>query len=261
MNEQMPDPAAPPALPSSWPEPQPPPARTSRVKAGILGVGAVVVVLAGKILLGVVAGAVVSSTLGAVFGTPYERLPSDQRSQLEARLTVAVGSGFNSLSDADKRAKVLSMLTSGLPRLSDTILIERVQLFTTSLQIADPALCATVSRGIFQGKVDDAAADKVIAGLETTSFGRWIEINVEAIEAQSGSASPARTLSSAATDAMYRAVFSVLPAKDLATITAVSNGNTVTDADVCTAARDLYQAGKSLGSTDLATFALTDVAQ
>jgi hypothetical protein len=253
-------PVTPPALPSSWPEPQPIPARRSRVRAAIVGIGAVVVVLGGKILLGVVTGAVVSSTLGAVFGSPFQRLSSEQRTQLEARLTAAVGSSFDGLSDADKQARILTLLKAGLPRLSDTILIERVQLFTTALQGADPSSCAAVARGSLLGRPDEAAAEKVIGGLETTSFGRWVEINVQAIEAEKSGAPPARTVSSTASEAMYQAILGVLSGKDTATITLVTTGGTAADADVCTAMRDLYNAGRTLGPADLATFALSDVA-
>jgi hypothetical protein len=253
-------PVTPPSLPSSWPEPQPSPARRSRVRAAIVGIGAVVVVLGGKILLGVVAGAVVTSTLGAVFGSPFQRLPTEQRTQLEARLTAAVGSSLDGLSDTDKQARIVTLLKAGLPRLSDTILIERVQLFTTALQGADPSSCAAVARGSFLARPDDAAAAKVIGGLETTSFGRWIEINVQAIEAQKSGTPAARTVASTASQAMYQALLGALPSTDIATITLVTSGGTAADADVCTAMRDLYNAGRTLGPTDLATFALIDVA-
>jgi hypothetical protein len=100
----------------------------------------------------------------------------------------------------------------------------------------------------------------MIGGLETTSFGRWIEINVQAIEAQQTGATPARNVSSTASQAMYQGLLGALPSKDIATITLVTSGGTAADADVCTAMRDLYNAGRTLGPTDLATFALIDVA-
>jgi hypothetical protein len=250
-----------PAVPSSWPEPTPAPARKTRLRAAILGVGAVVVVLGGKIVLGLAAGAVVGSAVGAFFGGPFERLPSDQRSQFDTRLTAAVGSTFNGLSDTDKKARILAMLEGGLPRLSDPILIERVSLFTTALHSADTATCAAVARGSLLGKPDATAADKVIGGLDTTPFGRWVEINIEAIEAEKLGAIPARTVSSAASDALYASLFDSLTPTDTATITAVTGGGTATDADACAALRNLYGSGKALGSADLANFALLDVSQ
>ncbi|MBA2383024.1 MAG: hypothetical protein H0V73_13020 [Chloroflexi bacterium] len=224
-----------------------------------IAIGAVVIGIGGKILLGLAAGAVVGGTLGALFGGPFARLPADQRSQLDARFTAAIGSRVDGLSDTDKQRRVLTLVKTGLPRLPDSVLIERVQLFTTALERTDVATCAAVARGSLQGKVDEAAAEKTIGTLETTAFGRWVEINVEAMEAENSGAPPPRTVAQAASDTMYRQILGQLSTDDTTTIAAVAKGGSATDEDACAAMRHLYAPGKSLDPVDLAAFALADV--
>ena len=51
-----------------------------------------------------------------------------------------------------------------------------------------------VARSSLLGKPDLDAADKAIGGLDPTPFGRWVEINVEAVEAENRGAPPARSV-------------------------------------------------------------------
>ena len=211
-----------------------------------------------KLAIGFLVAGVASSTLGAFFGGPASRLPSDTQTTLEHRINAAVGTSLDGLSDADKQARILLLIKGGLPRLDAAKLLQRVQLESAAVNAVDEASCASFARAGTTGKVDQDVNAKVIAALDTTSFGAWIEINVEAIEAQSAGAPAARTIAQADSDAMYKALFALMSPTDISALTALGSGTEETDSVACTAVRSLYANGIKLGPVDAANFALAD---
>ena len=102
---------------------------------GALGVAAAIFI--GKVAIGLLTATAVSGVLGGVFGGPFQKVPTDQREQMEKRFDAAVGDSLKGLSDTDIDAKVQAMLTDGLPRLEDAPLVERMQLVVKMADAAD----------------------------------------------------------------------------------------------------------------------------
>jgi hypothetical protein len=229
----------------------------------LAGIGALVVVLAvigGKILIGLVTATVVGSALGGIFGGPYEKLPADQRQQFDQRLDAALGKSLEGLSEADTSARLQALLSGGLPRLDDAALIAHLQIFTKMIRTADTETCGKLARSTIVGKVDQDAARKAIGSLDTPTFGAWVDVNVKAIEAETRGSPPARTANAAAMDPILSEMVSNLSPSDTATLGAMANGTQVSDADACTAYRDLYGLMAGYDQATLAKLALYDVA-
>jgi len=236
-----------------------PATRSRRRFAGVLAVvGAIIAVLAVKVAIGALVSGVATTALGAFFGGPAARLPSDVQANLEKRINTAVGTSLDGLSDTDKQARILTLIKAGLPRLDAATLLHRVQLEAAAVRAVDVATCATFARTGTTGTTDADAAAKVIAALDTTSYGAWIEINVEAVEAQTAGAPAVRTISATDSDAMFKAVFAKMSATDIATLSALSAGTEETDPAACASIRALYAAGIALQSPLVDSFALAD---
>ncbi len=263
-----------PAPESSWPEPEPgtptlageaalPPSPAARPRRQFLAVAGGLVVVVGylgvKFLLGFVVAGAAAGAIGAVFGGPWDHLPSDTRDRDVARIEAAVGPSFKGLSDADQAKRLADLQAGGLPRLDDATLIDRVGIFAAALNATDEHTCATVMRVSFGDPFDKESAKKLIGSLDSTAFSRWVEIAVEAIEAESKAAPPARKPSDAEANAMFDAVFARISPTDQATIASVQSGTAVSDGVVCAAGRAIYGVGLGLEPAQRATFALTDV--
>jgi hypothetical protein len=243
----------------------PPPAIGSAPKSrkGIVAIGTAVVAFVGFIAIKVIIGFLVvgaaTGAIGALFGGPWDRLPSDTRNQFESRLEAAVGPTFDSLSEADQGTKVTALLTGGLPRLDDATLISRLKLEAAAVNATDEATCAAFFRAALKSEPVEELSGKLIGSLDTATFAQWAEINVEAIEAESKGAPAARVPSDDDSNTAYAAVFASLSPADLATIQSVSGGTDQPDAAVCSAEKGLYAAALKLDAKSLATFALIDV--
>jgi hypothetical protein len=233
------------------------PPRRRGLLGGAIAIAAAVAVLGVKLIIGFAAASVVSVALGTVFGGPFERLPSDQQQALQQRFDAVVGDSLKGLSDADVTARVQSLEFGGLPRLDDATLVEYEGLWTSAIAAADVSSCASAAR-TKAGAIDLAVSDKIISSLDTQQLGRWYDIAVTAMEATQKQ-TPARSVSTAANDAMVTAIGQALPPADVTNLQQLSSGGTVSDTDACTAYRDLYHTAMSLDPTDRATFALSDV--
>lgn len=254
-----PEPASTPLAAEIALPPTPAPRPRRRFQAVAAGLVVVVGYLGIKFLLGFVVAGAAAGAIGAVFGGPWDHLPSDTRDRYEARIEAAIGDSLKGLSDADQAKRLTDMQAGGLPRLDDSTLVDRVQIFNAALNATDEHTCAMVMRVSFGDPIDKDSAKKLIGSLSTTAFSRWVEIAIEAIEAQAKAAPPARTPSEAASSAMYDAVFAGVSATDQATIASVSSGTAVSDGVLCAAGRAIYAAGLGLEPTQRATFALVDV--
>jgi hypothetical protein len=283
-------PAGPPAVPG-WTPPQPPPqpvaaggiysatptdpgatwagqppiqptpgrsgGRGRTIGLGVVALAVVVVLV--RVALGLFAATVVGNALGTFFGGPYSHLPADQRQLLEQRFDTAVGTSLDGLSDADASTAVGNMIADGMPRLDDATLVDRLRLFTAIMSQSDVATCGSIARSASSGAIDETAASNAVASLDADSFGRWVEINVSAIEAHARNDPPQRTADVSAVNGIFDQILPQLPAADTATLVAMSNGSDVTDTAACDAWRHLYSTLFTLSSDDLPTIALYDV--
>jgi len=255
--------AAAPMLPTIDPY-QVSPSNAAGPRKGIAAAAAALAALFGvfavKVIIGFLVAGAATSAIGAVFGGPWDHLPSVTKGRLNQRVEAALGQGAKGLSDSDKSAKLYAMSLAGLARLSDQTLIRRVELYKLALDTTDEATCAAILRSSMKGLVADADKKKLIGSLTTDQFSEWAEIGVQALEAEAKGAPPARKVSTADSNAMYYAILAAVSGQDVATIKALSGGTTVTDTAACHANRSVYAAGLALDDAKRAAFALTDVA-
>lgn len=225
---------------------------------GALGVAAAIFI--GKIAIGMLTATAVSGVLGGVFGGPFEKLPSDQREQMEKRFDAAVGDDLKGLSDTDIDARVQAMLTGGLPRLEDAPLVERLQLVVKMADAADEATCARVARASSTGTQDPEAVLDALGSLDSGSIARWYDINLSAIEAMTADAPAPRAADATEAERILGDLVNGLSQDEMTAVSALYNGGTVADADACLAFKTLYGHVVALPGQDVAVMALYDVA-
>jgi hypothetical protein len=231
-------------------------------RRGIIGVGAALltalVAIFAKFGLPLLVGVAASGVLGSVFGGAYDKLPSDQKHALEARFDAAVGNSLDGKSDAEKTAAIDAMITSGLPRLDDAPLVDKIHITVKLLNATDEATCAKLARATATGKEDSDALLKSLESLDTDAVGRWYDINIQAIEADAAS-KPVRTADNAAAERILTTIASGLSATEAAQISALYSGTgSASDADACGGIRTLYDRIDGLPPADLAIAALYD---
>jgi hypothetical protein len=197
--------------------------------------------------------------LSGVYGESFDRLPADQREQLERRFAAAVGDRLEGLTAADATARFTTLLAGGLPRLDDATLVENLRLSAAALEASSTATCAAVGRATLTGTPNPDASQTMLGSLDASRYGRLVEIVVEAVEAEARGAPPSRSASQADLDAMWSSFGGPYSAADDAVISAEHQGSPQLDTDVCTATRHYYQSVLALGPTDLATYALYEV--
>lgn len=192
-------------------------------------------------------------------GGPFAKLPSDQQKALEQRFDAATGDIIKGLSEAETTAKVDAMLVAGLPRLSDKLLVEKVQLTVKLLNAADEPTCARVARATATGADDGDAMSTAIGAMDTVSIGRWSAYNVSAIEAEAKGSPDARSVPEADSSRVLDDVFGRFSETEAEQIGTLYQGAEVSDADACAAFRALYTHISELPAPDLAIAALYDV--
>ena len=99
----------------------------------------------------------------------------------------------------------------------------------------------------------------MISALDDTDLRQWFEIAVQGLEAEVRGAPPARTVTDATVEPYYTGLAEALSAADLATVVALTNGETVADAPVCSAWRGIYKAMLALPTVELTLVARYDV--
>jgi hypothetical protein len=226
--------------------------------AAIAAVVVALVALLFKFGLPLLVGTAVSGVLGGMFGGPFEKLPADQRQALEQRFDVALDGSLEGRSDRDVALMVDAMLSSGLPRLGDDLLTERLHLTQGLLDGADTATCARIARAAVTGGIDRDAMTTALDAMDAASVGRWFDINITAIEANAA-ADPVRSVDVAEVDRVMGDVFARLTDQEAQQLTALYGGGDVPDADACDAFRAIYRTMASLPPHDLAVAALVDV--
>ena len=216
----------------------------------------IVVVAFLKIGLPILVGTAVSGVLGGVFGGPFEKLPSDQKQAFEQRFEAATGDTLKGLSDSEKLTKAQAMLQSGLPRLSDELLVERIHLTTKLLMASDVATCARVARATATGVQDEDALSTAVGAMDTASIGRWFEIAVSAIEADAKGSPPPRSVPQAETERLFGDVVATFSDNESRQLDTLFSGTAASDADACSAMRAFYTHIEELPAAELALVAL-----
>ena len=109
------------------------------------------------------------------------------------------------------------------------------------------------------GKGYVAAMSAAIGTMHPVSIGRWFEITVSAIEAESKGSPAVRTVPAEDSDRVLADVFAKFSDTESQQIGGLYNGSEVSDADACNAFRALYGHITELPPADLAIAALYDV--
>lgn len=236
-----------------------PPGR--RPKAIVIGaialLGALLVAVVAKVLPFFAVG-VLGSALAGAFGGPWERLPGDVHRGYQERVEAAVGDRLDGLGDAERAARMVSLIRSGLPRLSDDRLVERSLLQTGALRAADESICAAFGRQSIGGQgIDDDTMTALLSNLTTDDLITWVGISVEAIELETQGAPDPVLASAEEASALIDSVLASMPEAEVQTIAEVSQG--ATDAEVCAALLAFYDAARNLGPSSLAVMARIDV--
>jgi hypothetical protein len=238
-----------------------PPGR--RPKAIVIGaivlLGAVLVAVVAKVLPFFAVG-VLGSALAGAFGGPWERLPGDVQKGYQERVEAAVGDRLDGLGYAERAARMESLIRSGLPRLSDDRLVERLLLQTGALLVADESICAAFGRQSIGGQVvDEETSTALLSNLPTDDLITWVGISVEAIEAETQGFPDPVLASEEEASALIDSVLASMPEAEVQTIADVSQGATATDTRVCGAIRSLYDVVLNLDSTSRAVMARIDI--
>lgn len=246
-------------LPPGDPQ-QAPRRRPKSIVVGAIGLVAALVVAIGMKVAPFLAAGVLGSALAGAFGGPWDRLPADVRSGYEQRVESAVGDRLTGLGDAEKANRLEAIIKSGMPRLSDGRLVERLALQTTALASTSESVCAAFGRKSMGGqKVDADTAEAMFGSLETDQLVVLVDISVEAIEAEAFGAPEPVFASEAEASALIDTIFATMTEADIQTIVAVSGGNPTTDAEVCNAIRSLYGGVNDLDPASQVVMARIDV--
>lgn len=115
-----------------------------------------------------------ATTLSAFFGESFDRLPADQREQLERRFEAAVGDNLKGLPATDAAARVNARAAGGMPRFDDATLVERLRLLTVALEATPTTTCAAFGRAALTGTPNPDAVSTMLGSLERrVSAGGW----------------------------------------------------------------------------------------
>ena len=124
-----------------------------------------------------------------------------------------------------------------------------------ALEASPTATCAAFGRAAATATPNPEAVRTMLGSLDVESYGRFMEITIESIEAESNGAPPQRSTSQASLDAMWSAFGGPFSTDDEAALTAEQQGRPQPDIDVCTAYRHIFQGALALDPVDQATFA------
>lgn len=234
---------------------------------GLKRFGTVGVVIAGvlgfavwKFVLPLVLVGVAGQVFGAAFGGPYNRLPGDVRQGFEQRFEAAVGEEFKSQTEAEQEARVVALVTGGLPRLDDAHIDTNYRLTVKGMQAVDAASCANIATAFFAGtEPPDEAFTALVGTLSDAELQQWFEIRLLAIEAESRGAPPAVLVGDEAVNPLFDKLFVAMNETDRDTFVQLSNGATVDDAKLCAAMRGIYGASLTLAPSEVVLFARYDI--
>lgn len=247
----------PPAVPPVEPKKKSP---VGRVAAFLVVAAAAIGAILVKFVLPLVLVGAVGQVFDSAFGGPYGRLPGDVRSGFEKRLDTAFGSSLDGQTDTQKTTRVLTAVKSGLSRLDDSLVAQNFQLTTKAIGAVDVPSCAAVSRAIVAGtEPPEAAANAMINTLSDAELQQWFEIRISAIEADLRGSPAQVAVADDQVNPLYEKLFTVMSPEDIDVIGNLAGGETVDDAALCTAVRDLYSSVQGLSAEEALLFARYDV--
>ena len=234
--------------------------RPKTIVVGAIGLVAALAVAIGMKVAPFLAAGVLGTALAGAFGGPWDRLPADVRNGYEQRIESAVGDRLAGLGDAEKASRLESLIKSGMPRLGDGRLVERLGLQTAALMSTSESVCAAFGRKSIGGQAVDAdTAEAMFGSLATDQLIALVDISVEAVEAQAFGAPEPVFASEADTTAMFEALFATMAEADIQTIAAMGEGSPATDAEVCSAVRSVYGGVDDLDPSSQVVMARIDV--
>ena len=248
--------------PAATSDAAPPPKRRPRaiLVGGIAAVAALGGSLGVKLLLGLLAANVAGAAASALFGGPWDKLPSDVKNAYEQRLETAVGHRLDGMANAQQETQVATWLKSGYSRLDDRRLTRHLELEVDALNRADVGTCAAFGRSSIAGvQIDSSTSNKIVGALDQASMVEFLGLNVEAIEAElRGSPTPIH-VTSAQTSASFQAMLGGLSQAEILTLSNLSSGQKAGDADTCNAIRGLYRQALQLDPASKAIVARFDI--
>ncbi len=231
-----------------------------RVAAFLVVAAAAIGAILVKFVLPLVLVGAVGQVFDSAFGGPYGRLPGDVRSGFEKRLDTAFGTSLDGQTDTQKTTRVLTAVKSGLSRLDDSLVAQNFQLTTKAIGAVDVPSCAAVSRAIVAGtEPPEAAANAMINTLSDAELQQWFEIRISAIEAELRGSPAQVAVADDQVNPLYEKLFTVMSPEDIDVIGNLAGGETVDDAALCTAVRDLYSSVQGLSVEEALLFARYDV--
>ena len=218
--------------PPPSPADPPPPNRRGRSWRGITLSGAIAAAAAG-------AGAAVGPDLVALVvpQDPYEQVAEEAGAEILGMPEFELR--YGDLDEDEAFGVGVELGAAAIPRLSDAELAEWLTLTRRLLDSADVETCAALVRGT--GHSDDAIA--AFRSLDVESFRRYIELIVSGVRLELTEAPGAAPPSSKEVDAAL-----LLLAQEMGETrwhevgAAFASPVTATDAELCSAARDLYDA-------------------
>ena len=243
--------------------PSRPPSRTGPSRAGsshralvvqggsgpAIVVGLIVIVAAsGGFIYGFVNGGEPTS-LGTMFGRPYDELPADFRSGIETRLKAVAPADWDRLNVPERAAWAVGHTKSGMVRLDHSTLIRRFRLGSAAESRVAVADCAANARPSTLSRATDEAFQSALSVDERKER---VEIDLEAIEADVHETPVPRTVTEDEAKGLWTAMMALATPEESRAIEA-SGGPFTSDAVVCAYARAVRAVALRLPAADLAT--------
>jgi hypothetical protein len=189
-----------------------------------------------------------------------ERLPEQQRSILLERLE-ALTTDFEGGWSAQVEARVRILFNDGLVRLDDDLLVRRLQLSSAAFEAMDNSVCAAITRTGYAGRMlSYEQAIAIMASLDAAQLSDWLDIHIQAAEAEKAGRPSARELSESETERVAIQLVRQLSTQDIDVLLALEERRPVGDAELCRATRAFYAAALQLPRRDRVIMALADVA-
>ena len=195
------------------------------------------------------------TVLHSMFGDPYEQLPSDFRTGIETRVKALTPPNFDKLSETEQAAWIQKQVEGGLARLDDTTLTRRLGLWVEAdAQMSVPD-CAAYNREEQGLKHSRASNDAFLAALDGGGRREWIEILVQAMEADAHPMDYRRVPTNDEVDRLFAAIYDAATPDERTAISGWAPAFPQTDEVVCASVRAEDAASGRLRSADLVTLA------
>jgi hypothetical protein len=232
-----------------------------RLEVGLATGLITILVVGAKFGLKLFAIGAVAATLTSAFGSQWDRLPSDQRQQLERRVEAAVGTSLDGLTETQRDGRIRELVSSGASRLDDASLVTWAKLDASAIAATDVGTCAIVARAEFGKQVDQSALvkawPKAYEALSSAEYAKLAELSVTSIELEMKAAPPpVRHVDDSAIAPVFDEIGAKLSSLDAASIDELGGDGTINDADACMVLRHFEAAALQLTDADFVTWAV-----